>query len=261
VSEVQSGDDATDQDRAVIIAGDMAIVVADVADAAGRVAGIVAASDGRIDGREESGDAGSAAATLILRIPVDALDGAIDELRELGDVGYLHTSTTDVTTEVQDVDAHVTALQSTIARLQTFQTSADTVADLLAIESEIADRRAELEGYLTQQAGYAEQVALSKLALTLSSQPVPSDAPDSFWSGVVVGWNALMAFLGGLVIVVGVLLPWLVGLAVVAALIVLLVRALRRRTRKPPRQDDPPAAPPVLEPVGVAPAPSVLPPR
>jgi len=265
VPEIQPDEDAVDGDRAVIITGDMAIVVTDVADAAGDAVRIASASGGRVDGREESGDPSSATAMLILRIPAAALEDAIDDLRGLGEVGHLRTEKTDVTTEVQDIDAHVAALRSTIARLQGFQAGATTVADLLAIESEIADRQAELEGYLTQQSDYAERIDLSTLTLTLSSQPLPSTAPDSFWSGLGVGWNALMTFLGGLVIVIGVMLPWLLGLGLIAALIVLLIRLLRRRRTPKPPQGGGPGAPPFVPPapdlVGAASPSSSEPPR
>lgn len=231
-------------DRTVVIEGSMTIVVEDVADATDAATALVRGAGGRIDGREEAFDEYDgdehAVTTMVLRIPAEDLDDTIADLRELGSVESLQTSTTDVTTAVEDIDAHVAALQSTIARLESFQAEATSVDDLLDIEAEIAARQAELEGYLAQQADYAEQVSFSTITLSLRSEPAPiAEGPDSFWSGLLVGVESLLKFLAGLAIVLGVMLPWLIAIGVLALAIVLLVRWLRRR--RPPQ---PPVAPP-----------------
>lgn len=236
--------DPAEEDRAVVIEGTMSIVVDDVAEATDAATALVRSAGGRIDGREEALDEDDgdvhAVTTMVVRIPAEELDGAIADLRELGTVESLQTSTTDVTTAVEDIDAHVAALEATIERLTSFQAQATSVDELLDIEAEIADRQAELEGYLARQAAYAEQIAFSTITLSLRSEPAPVAAgPDSFWSGLVVGWEGLVRFLAGLAIVIGVMLPWLIAIGVLTLAIVLLVRWLRRR--RPPR---PPAAPP-----------------
>lgn len=229
---------AADADRSVIVEGTMSIVVDDVTEAAGDAMNLVEAAGGRIDGRDErydqDGEETVAISTMILRIPTESLDAAIDELRKLGTVESLQTATTDVTSDVQDVDARVSALQSTIARLESFQGEATSVSDLLSIEEEIAERQTELESYLTRQADYAEQISFSTITLSLQSTPSSTSAPDTFWSGLVVGWNSLMTFVAGLAVVLGVALPWLLGFGLVAAAIVLLVRWIRRRRPNPP---------------------------
>ncbi|MHC2999575.1 hypothetical protein OB08_10460 [Microbacterium sp. HJ5] len=237
------GEEAAEADRSVVIEGQMYIVVDDVGDATASTTRIVDAADGRIDGREEwrDEDAGGATAssTLVLRIPAEALDAAIDDLRALGTVESLNTSTVDVTADVQDIDAHIAALETTIARLTSFQAEASSVPDLLSIEREVSARQAELEGYLTRQAEIAERVSFSTLTLTLSSQAPPAEAPATFWAGLGVGWSSFTAFLGGLLVVLGVALPWLLGFGIVTVAIILFVRWIRRR-----RSPKPPVAPP-----------------
>jgi hypothetical protein len=244
VSEEDAGGEAQGEaDRAVVIEGSISIKVDDVDAATGDAVRIVDARGGRIDGREEwrdeQGGTDSATTTMVLRIPADSLDAAIDDLRALGTVESLQTSTTDVTADVQDNDAHIAALASTIARLSSFQDEATSVDDLLAIEQEIAARQAELEGYQTQQADLAERVDYSTLNLSLYSSAPPAGAPDSFWAALGVGWSSFAAFLIGLTIAFGVALPWLLGLGVVAVIVVFVVRWIRRR--RPPQ---PPVAPP-----------------
>ncbi len=244
------GDSDGDEPRAVIIDGTMVIVVGDVTEATGTAIDIVESAEGRIDGRREysGGDGGTAYSTMVLRVPAESLDDAIAELRTVGEVESVETATTDVTSEVDDLDSRIASLRSTIARLQAFQAEATSVSDLLTIEQEIATRQAELESSLTRQAEYADQVSFSTLTLTLQSEPAPfqpeATGPDSFWSGLGVGWNSLMAFLGGLAIVLGVALPWLVGIGLLAMVIILTVRGIaRRRVKRHPVPPAQPAAP------------------
>lgn len=236
------GDAAAEDDRSVIIEGSMSIVATDVQAASAAAAGIVLDAGGRIEGREEWTDHDGAAAlvttTLVLRIPADTLDTVLDALRDLGTVESLRTTTADVTSDVQDVDARVDALQSTITRLASFQAEATSVDDLLSIEQEISERQAELEGYLTRQAALAEQVAFSTITLSIQSEPSAPNTPDSFWGGLVVGWTSLVTFVAGFTVVLGMLLPSLFALGLLAVVIALLVRWLRRR-----RPAEPPAPP------------------
>ena len=50
-----------------------------------------------------------------------------------------------------------------------------------------------------------------------------------FLSGLGAGWGAFVAFFSGLLVALGVLLPWLIAAAIVSAAIVLIVRRNRRR--------------------------------
>lgn len=232
VEEPGAGGDAATDDRSVVIEGTMQIVVADAAKASSDAAAAVVSAGGRIDGREESdaGDSGRAStATMVLRIPAEKLDTTLDRLRGLGRVESLQTSTKDVTTTVRDLDARISGLTSTIARLTSFQGAASSVTDLLEIEKEITTRQTELEELRTQQAALSERVAFSTITLTLQEKASPTVMPDSFWSGLGAGWNALVVFFGALLVVLGVALPWLLLAALVAAVVVVLVRLARRR--------------------------------
>lgn len=220
-------------DRSVVIEGSMRIVVDDVAAATSEAATIVVEADGRIDGRDEFTEPGApqtSSTTMTLRIPAEALEGTLDELRAIGTVQSVQTSSTDVTTSVQDVDAHIAALESTIARLQSFQGSSTSVADLLAIEKEISSRQAELEQYRAQEVSLSERTAFSTITLTLLASALSvSAAPGDFAAGFAVGWNSFIAFTGGLVIALGVALPWLIAGGLIAAAIVFPLRRRRRR--------------------------------
>jgi len=126
--------------------------------------------------------------------------------------------------------ARVEALRSSITRLLALQGQAGTVEDLIALETAISDRQAQLESLQAQERYYEDQVSLSTITLTLGSEDIaPVDEPDSFWTGLTTGWDALLAFLGGALVVVGVLLPWLLVLGLLALVAWAVVRRARAR--------------------------------
>jgi hypothetical protein len=220
-------------DRAVIVTGTVGVTVDSPLAAAKTAAAIVTKAGGRIDGREEraAGDSTPESATLTLRVPASKLDGVIDDLSALGTHPDVSTKAADVTGQVQDLDARISALQTTIARYEQLAGTAATTADLITIESAIGERQAELETLQAQQRSLDDQVSMSTLTLELRAPGValPRTGPQDFGSAVATGWAVFVGFLTALVLAFGVLLPWLVLAGLVAAAIVLGVRRRRRR--------------------------------
>jgi hypothetical protein len=227
---------ASDADRSVITTGYLYLTVEAPSEAAADAVAIVEAAGGRVDGRQEfapqtSGEATDAGgAELVLRIPADRLTATLEKLKALGELEELQLSSTDVTREVQDIDARATALRSSITRLLALQDAAANVDDLIDLESAISQRQAELESLEAQQRYYADQVGLSTLTLTLGSLEVaPVDEPETFLSGLALGWQALVTFGSALLVVFGVLLPWLVLFGLMGLVVLVIVRFAVRR--------------------------------
>ena len=193
---------------------------------------LVEAAGGRVDARTEyapaNGDAGSA--TLTLRIPAEKLQDVLDDLAELGRADEISTSTSDVTVLVADLDSRIATQRGIIDRLNGMFGQAATIEDLITLETTIAEHQATLEDLEAQQRSVDDQVALSTLSLYLRSEAeAPVQEPMDFLSGLAAGWGAFVAFFSGLLVALGVLLPWLVAAALISAAIVLIVRGNRRR--------------------------------
>jgi uncharacterized coiled-coil protein SlyX len=239
--EVSGGDAVTDGDtgvvteensRDVIVTGSMTVTADDPVAASRDAVRLVESAGGRVDGRTEyapsNGDAGSA--TLVLRIPAERLQGVIDDLAELGRADEISTSTSDVTVYVADLDSRIATQRGIIERLNTMFAQATTIADLITLETTIAEHQATLEDLEAQQRAVEDQVALSTLSLYLRSEAeAPAQEPMDFLSGLAAGWGAFVAFFSGLLVALGVLLPWLIAAGVISAAIVVLVRWNRRR--------------------------------
>lgn len=228
------GETASDADRSVVTTGTMTLTVADPADAARDATRIVEAAGGRVDARSEQAPdgRGDGRAQLALRIPAEAVTSTLEELRALGRADSVTIAATDVTVERQDVEARVTALRASLGRLAALLAEAADIGDLLAIESEIANRQAELESLEARQRHLVDQVAMSTISLEIRTEAeAPSALPGDFGEGLVTGWAAFAAFWSGALVVLGILVPWLVAAGVVALLLVILLRRRARRAR------------------------------
>jgi hypothetical protein len=219
-------------DRSVIVTGTVTITASDPISSAAKAVRIVEAAGGRIDGRTENaaanGDRGSA--TLVLRIPAAKLSATLDALKKLGRADQVQLDSADVTTQSQDLDARITAARATIARLLQLESTATDTTNLIAIETAIGDRQAELESMEAQQRGLADQVSMSTVTLQLRSDAAaPPIKPADFWSGLGTGWQAFAGFWAAVLVAFGVLIPWLALAGVAAGAVLLVRRDLRRR--------------------------------
>jgi TolA-binding protein len=226
--------------RQVITSGELGLVADDPRGAADLVVAVVEQAGGRVDARQETAareDEGTeATADLTVRVPADTLTDVLDALDEIGEVDHLDLGSDDVTAASQDLDARIRAMQLSVARMEDLLSRASTQADIISAESTLTERQASLEQLQSERARIAEQVALSTLRVSIWTAPEreapPEPAPEprgGFLGGLESGWEALVAVLGGVVLVLGVLLPWLVAAGVVGAAYLAVVRALRRR--------------------------------
>ncbi len=224
----------SDADRQVVTTASASLAVDDPGESAQRVSELVESAGGRVDERTEQagtlGD-GGAVADLVVRVPADALTGVLADLEDLGDVASVSVSRSDVTATVVDTDARISALQTSVARLQGLMDGAATTEALLAAETALSERQAQLESLLSQRALLADQVELSTLSVHLETSGVaPAGGPDGFLDGLGTGWRALVSALGAAVVVLGVALPWLAVAALLTAGALVLVRLARRRS-------------------------------
>jgi len=261
--------DATRVDQSVITTGWITITVDDPAAATEKAVALVDSLDGRIDSRSEQAgsDDDRASAQLTIRVPADDVDRAIESLKELGTVESVSLNASDVTLQVRDLDAQIDALQASVDRLLALVPQAATTADLVELETAISDRQGQLDSLTSQKQYLADQISYSTLTLDLQQKgALPTNVPGDFWSGLAAGWASLTAALSGLVVVVGVLIPWLLPLAVIAAVIVLIVALTRRKRPAPPTAHTPaphtsaPAPAPAHTPAPADPATPTAPP-
>lgn len=219
-------------DRVVIEAAFMSLEVADLKVAIDAVKGAVARSGGFIDSwQQQTNDAGELwQVYATLRIPSTKLDGSLDEIGAAGVVKSLERSANDVTTQMIDLDARITALESSVQRLLALIESASSTTDLLEAENYLSQRQAELESLKSQREYLQSAVDYSTVSLSLyQTGTAAQDEPSNFWEGVVAGWQGLLTFLGGTLVVLGMIAPWLVAVLPIGLVAWYLVRRLRSK--------------------------------
>lgn len=194
--------------------------------AAAGVGGFVSASDG--DATTQS---------ITLRVPVSQYDAARDRLAGLGDMTGSETSQ-DVTGQLADMDGRIATMKAGVDRIRKLLASATKIGDVIAIESELSQREAELEAILRKRASTADQVALSSITLVISGsvatgpvtsthKPAPefgaiqiaAPPPSGFIAGVNGALGVLANVARGVATFAGGLLPFLPFLVAIGFLI------------------------------------------
>jgi hypothetical protein len=235
-------DEAATADRSVVSTASVAVTSSDPAADTERIVTIVTDAGGRVDNRTDSPATSDAPAfgSLRVRIPAERLDESLTEIKAIGQLRQSSLSSTDVTEQATDLDARVTALRASVTRLLALIDRASTTADLIQLESALSERQAELDSLEAQRDALTDAVEYATVQVDIQSPTaVAGAAPGDFWGGIVVGFTSLITFFSGLLVVLGVLLPWAILAGLIAAVVWLAVRRRRRRM---------PLSPPVLQP-------------
>lgn len=183
---------------------------------------------GRVAEMETSSRNDRPEATVTARVPSDDYLTTVDGLADQGEVISQSTQSSDVGQEKVDLEARQRALQTSIDRLTGLMEGAESVEDLLAAEDTLTQRQAELDGLTAQLDHLRDQVAFSTLTVTFTTDEDGYQSP-----GVLErAWDAFVSSLEAVVIVFMGMLPWLVILALVAAVVVAVIRRRKGRPGK-----------------------------
>ncbi len=216
--------------RDVVRTAQLTLEVADPA-AVARSVRTAAAAAGGLVAQEQADPTGS---WLVLRVPSAGLDRLVDDLAALGTVLTRSAHTEDATAQVVDLDGRVASQRASVTRVRALLAQATSIGDVVAVESELARREADLESLERRLAALRGRVALSTLTVELrgAAAPPPAAAPPGFGSGLGAGWAGLRAVGTALATAAGFLLPFLPLLAA-AGVVVWVVRRRRRRRGGP----------------------------
>jgi hypothetical protein len=195
---------------------------------AGRYNGFVASSS------EATQDKNLAEGTLTIRVPADQFDAARRDLAGLGKVDHQELGGQDVTAQVVDYDARIRSLQAQEQALSTLLSKARTVGEVLEVQGQLFNVRQQIEQLQSQRSSLDAQATMSTITTTVfepgavAAKPTPQPATGlaHSWDRA---WDGAIAVVGGMVIVVGYLLP----LALLALLGWVVWRLTQRRRPAP----------------------------
>lgn len=225
VAEVPAEGQQLEVERSVIRKGDVALRADDVGKAQFEVQKVVDRVGGQVtDEKTTTDDDGSAAYTrMVLRIPTEDFSDTIADLKELAgaELESAASNEVDVTAKVIDTRTRLAAQRRSIARITVLFDRAESIRDIMRIESELSRRQADLESLERQAAFLRSQTSMSTITVSIDQVPPEKVAPEErdedeagFVSGLSAGWGALTTFAVALATALGALLPWLVVLGV-----------------------------------------------
>ncbi|MCP3820908.1 DUF4349 domain-containing protein [Streptomyces sp. A3M-1-3] len=211
------------------------------------VARSAAESAGGFVGNEttERDDDGGIFSKLVLRVPTDRFAGVLADIEGTGKLIGRKVGAQDVTEQVVDVDSRIRTQQASVARVREMMDKATKLSDVVMLEGELSTRQADLEALLAQQASLKDRTSMATITLEVSEPETKreekKDDDPGFLDALGGGWDAFVATLRWITVVIGAVLPF----AAAAAALVLLWLLVRTRLprRKAPAVDAPTAAP------------------
>ena len=166
---------------------------------------------------------------ITFRAPAAALDELLAAFRNEGKLLGESINSYEVTTQIVDLEARLKSLRASESAYLDLMKRASSVADVIAVQTELTHVRADIESYDAQRAALADQVAMATITVQLSTPASPvADATKDFDLGrevgvavanlIAVGRGAIVLALNGVVVllpivVVGALAGGLVGRA------------------------------------------------
>lgn len=106
-------------------------------------------------------------ANYTVRIPSDKLDQFVQVVGEKGNISYKSEEIEDVTLEYVDVESHKKALEAEQERLLELLEMAESMEDIIAIESKLSEVRYQLENYGTQMRVLENQIDYSTVHISV----------------------------------------------------------------------------------------------
>jgi hypothetical protein len=220
-------------DRSIIKTSSLTIRVKNVEKSIIEAQDLATQFEGRVDDSSQyknPGSEDSLSANLTIRVPSANLEKALEAFKGLGDVESSSISATDVTMQKVDLDARIAALNTSVERFKQLISSATNTSDLIAAETALAERQAELDSLTAQLKYLSEQVDMSVIYLAL----LPNDSfsaikPIGFFAGIEKGFVALLNAAANLTSILGYFIPWIIAILVIVAIFKLISRIRRNR--------------------------------
>lgn len=181
------------------------LAITRVHEVARRVSGIVANTN------VQTGNEEVPSASIELRIPSDRFDEAVNGLRPIGKVESVNVSVEDVGEEFVDVTARMGNARRLEQRLiEVLANRTGKLADVLAVERELARVREEIERYEGRIRYLRERVAVSTLVVSVHEPPpLVADRPGQspIREAFKQAWRNFVGLIAAIIASLGVVIP------------------------------------------------------
>jgi hypothetical protein len=221
--------------RMIIKNGEMTLVVADTDRALDQATGIAVNSGGYVISSKTWNSGDRKSATLTMGVPSDQFEAVQRQLRALAVEVLSDTSSgQDVSDEFVDLQARLTNLEATAARIRELLKDAKDVDEALQVNIKLSEVESEIEQIKGRMQYLKDRSAFSTIVVNLQPD-VLTPTPEAWQPGKTVenaaksAGNLLRGLIDGAIWLVVALGPVLILLAIVVWLI---VRAQRKRAKR-----------------------------
>lgn len=175
-------------------------------------------------------------ASITVRIPQQRLDEFLDGIGEEANVIGRSEGTEDVTLQYVDLESHKKALQTEQERLLKLMEQAESVEDLIAIESRLSEVRYQLESMESQLRSYDNRIDYSTVYLSVNevekyTPPADVSVGEQIRDGFLESLSGVGRGIADLGIGFVINLPYLIVWAAVLAAAVLILRRIHRKRK------------------------------
>ena len=176
-------------DRKIIRTGDLRYEVSDLDAARSHILAQVTMHGGYVEGDDRNDRGSSIDLSMRVRIPADRFDAFLGSVKGLGTLLDQHISANDVTAQWVDVEARLAAKRKVEERFLAIVGQAKTVSEVLEVERELGNVRAEIESMEARMKALKDQVGMSTLTITCTRpQARINSYTPHFGSALRDGW-------------------------------------------------------------------------
>jgi len=189
------------QDRKIIKTGTIEFQTQNLSDVRQKIDNAIKRYNGYIANEQESSYNNRIQQHVVIRVPADNFDSLIKDISKgVKKFDEKRIDAQDITEEFLDITARLKIKKETEQRYRQLLARANTVKDILAIEKQIGELRADIESiegrlkYLENQVSYS---TLTVIFYEIISSPIGFG--QKFKLGLLNGWNNFIWFLVGIV--------------------------------------------------------------
>src|SRR5581483_8130060 len=179
-----------------------------------RAASVAEGHGGFVVSSDSTQDRGTlSVGSLVIRVPVAAFDAVRTELGQLGTVKNEQLSGEDVSSQLVDLDARITSLQTQEAALRALMSKANTIGDTITVQTQLTQVRQQIEQLAGEKARVNDAADLATIRVSLGevgAAPAPKPKPEpvnALARSARLAVHGAAVVTGGTLIVLGWLLP------------------------------------------------------
>lgn len=184
-------------------------------------------------------------AEYTLRVPVENFTSLTGDLSILGNVSNESTNAQNITAPFVDSEVRLDTYMTEESRLLSMLERADTIEDMITIESRLSDVRYQIESITSTLRNWQNQVDYSTVSLYISEVEEltdPVSAQRTYWGRIGDGLSGTIKGIGdffkSFFMILVVAMPIIITLGVIAIIVIIIVRVVNKRNKKNNNQNN-----------------------